>query len=181
MPETKTVKRMTLPMIPTGHAQISLRIPRIALARPKTLPSTSRWSTGWPSIVQNPSSSQCRGSISAVLTMMGEQSFDVLRDHVDLEVDEVAGCLETKSCELQGRRDEADRERAGPVGHGGDRERDTVHRNRALEGHVADEVGRYGDRDHVPVLGVLTADDAADPVDVALHQVTAEPVQRGHR
>ena len=47
----KTVNSSTLPTMPTGQAQTRRRMPPMAEAKPKALPTISRHRMGWPPIV----------------------------------------------------------------------------------------------------------------------------------
>ena len=64
-------------------------------------------------------------------------------------------------------------------GHG---EADAVDRDRALLDDVPQHLARRGDHDvHRAVAHRVLADDRADRVDVALHDVTAEAIGQAHR
>ena len=72
---------------------------------------------------------------------------------------------------------------SGLVGRadGADGQRDAVDGDRALLDDVAGELGRQRDAHDLPVLAGRAGEDAADAVDVALHEVAAEAGVRGDR
>ena len=80
-----------------------------------------------------------RGSRSR-LQPSAEQALDVLREHVDLEVDRVAGRERAERGDGERVRDERDREAV--LVEAGDRERDAVDCDRALLDAVAEQPGR---------------------------------------
>ena len=137
-------------MMPTGQAQTRRRMPPIAEAKPKTLPTISRHRmcelpiVSWAS--KRRSSQFMReppwwwiGGGGAV-GRAGEEPLDVLREDVDLEVDGVADGALPEGREGEGGGDERDAE--GVVGDGRDGEADAVDGDRALLDDVAREVGR---------------------------------------
>src|SRR4051794_11244773 len=67
----------------------------------------------------------------------GEQSFDVLGEHVGFEVDGIAGLLGAQRGDGQRVRDDGDVEGAPTVVEGGDGEADAVDGDRSLPDHVA--------------------------------------------
>src|SRR5919107_181145 len=113
-----------------------------------------------------------------------QQAFHVLGDHVDLQVDRAPGRDGTQRGLAQGGWDQADLEpRLGVVrgADGAHGQRDAVHGDRALLDHVARQLRRQPDPHDLPVLAGGAGEDGADAVDVALHQVPAEPGVRGDR
>ena len=165
--------------MPTGQAHTLRRIPPSAEARPKTLPTISRQVISWPPIVQLRVVQPVEDAHAVLLRRgvggMGEQSLDVLGDDVDLEVDRVAGLLAAQRGEL---------ERGGIRLTVNDVVVDataTVSETPStviepLSHDVAGEVARQRDAHDLPVLATARArSDRAGAVDVALHEVTAEP------
>ena len=65
--------------------------------------------------------------------------------------------------------------------HRGDRQRDAVDRHRALLDQVARQARRHLDPHPLPPVTRLAQRHGADAVDVALHDVAAEPAVRRHR
>src|SRR4051812_13705333 len=135
-------------------------------------PSFSRSSSSTTITARPAAMSATALSMSANMTI-SQHLLDVLGDHVDLEVDGVADGFGTEDGELERGRDEPDAERVGGDLHDG--QRDAVDGDRALLHHVAGQLGRQREAQHLPLVGGLAGDDRADPVDVALHEVPAEP------
>ena len=107
-----TVNSSTLPTMPTGQAQTRRRRPPTAEANPKRVaedlaPGDRVAGDGQLGVVERGGEAHAgpfRGSGA-----VGEQALDVLGDHVDLEVDGVAGLLEAERGAGQGLGDQARR------------------------------------------------------------------------
>src|SRR4051812_31709681 len=109
---------------------------------------------------------------------MYQQAFDVLREHVDLHVDGGTDLPLAPSRARKRLGDEAHRYLVS--GDADDGEAHAVQCDRALLHHVTRQPGRDSDDDVVPCRAGGAADDVADAVDMALHQMTAE-CRRGCR
>src|SRR5436190_14819157 len=108
-----------------------------------------------------------------------EQSLDVLREDVDLEVDLVAGLQRAQRRRGQRVRHERDGETA--VAELRDRQRDALDGDRALLGAVTDDLHRRVDPEPAAVAFGIDRPHAAHAVDVALNVVPAERVARPER
>src|SRR3954447_11898456 len=108
-------------------------------------------------------------------TLPFEETLDVLRREVHLEVDEVTHALVSEGGDLRGVRDQCDGEAVPEEVHDG--EAHAVHRDRALLDDVAEKVGLV----HLHLQVGRGHDDLAGAVDVALHEVAPEPVGEADR
>src|SRR6266550_6912778 len=100
------------------------------------------------------------------------QPFDVLREHVDLEVDGRSGAQRAER--RHGERVRDQRELNGVVAERGDRQRDAIDGQRALLGAVAQKLLRDVEREAGAVALRLERANPADAVHVALDVVAAE-------
>src|SRR4051812_47146084 len=148
-----------------------------------TSPSFSRSSSSTTTTIlpaaMSSSASSTVANFSSARVGMGHQFLHVLGEHVDLQVDRGArrGIAEGRALKRLG--DQRDRE---PVlADVRDGERHAVDRDRALLHHVAQQPGLGVDDDDPgePLLPGLADDPEA--VDVALHDVAAEPVGGAQR
>src|SRR5690606_30186562 len=94
-------------------------------------------------------------------------------------VHEGSRLLAPESGELKGGRDEAHHERVAVDRDDG--ERHTIDADRTLLHHIPAEPWRERDAYVVPTLAWLADRDLADSVNVALHDVAAEPARWGGR
>src|SRR5439155_15421967 len=120
-------------------------------------------------------STVANGILALVLSVPGgEEPLDVLGHHVDLEVDAVAGLPGPQRRDGRGVRDDRHREAVVErLDHG---QAAAVDRDRSLLDDVAQHVLRHPDAQ----IG-CGADDLADAVDRALHEVAAQPVGQPDR
>src|SRR3954465_10550554 len=103
---------------------------------------------------------------------MDQQAFDVLREHVDFDVDRGTD-LPLPPCRARKRLgDEAHRYLVADDADDG--ETHAVQCDGTLLDDVTRQPGRDSDDDVVPGRAGGAADDVADAVDMALHQVPAE-------
>src|SRR5436190_2218221 len=138
--------------------------------------SSSTTTTILPAAISSSASSMVENLMSA---RVGNELLHVFGEDVNLEVDRVSGLGGAERRALERLRDQRDRE---PVlADLGDGERDAVDRDRALLHHVAQQrwVGVHGHHPREPLLPDLADDPQA--VDVALHDVAAEPVGGAQR
>src|SRR6185503_9648300 len=102
-----------------------------------------------------------------------EEAFDVLGDHVGLQVDAVAGVAHAERGDREGVWDQRDAELG--VVDGGDREAHAVDGDGALLDQVTREVGGCPHGDAGGAVGLrFDLHDLADAVDVAEHQVATQ-------
>ena len=114
-----------------------------------------------------------------VIVPWSDEALHVLREHVDLEVDRLAGsevAQRRRLASVCGTRATARRRREL-----GDGERDAVDCDRALLDAVAEDLGGRLDDDPQALALGLHRPDGADPVDVALYVVAAERVAGAQR
>ena len=105
-----------------------------------------------------------------------DELFDVLGEHVDLQIDLVARFERAERGHFERVRDQRDLE--GAVAQGRDRERDTVDGDRPFLHAVAENLGPRFDPD---AAAVVDRRDTAEPVHVALDEVPAEWVADARR
>src|SRR3954447_4634203 len=108
--------------------------------------------------------------ISGLLAgVRGEQAFDVLGEHVDFEVDGIAGPLRAQRGDGEGVRDDGDVEGAASIVEGSDGEADAVDGDRSLLDDVAQETRGRGERHAGRAVGQRhPVAQCADAVDVTL-------------
>ena len=113
-----------------------------------------------------------RSRLTPPSTPARQQSFDIFADDVDLQIDAVAGVLETQRRQFCGVRDHGDRER-GPL-HVGDGQTDAVYGN----GTFPDDIAKNGvgsvDRYPPAVPFFALGTDTANGVHVAAYEVSAD-------
>ncbi len=112
-----------------------------------------------------------------------QQSLDVAGEDVGLEVDAIAGDAGAERRRREGLRDQRHLEPVHAVGGRGragvaDRERDAVHRDRALVDHERRQVGGQGDPHDAPLRPRSYLEHLAGAVDVTLHDVAAQAAVR---
>ena len=125
--------------MPTGQAHTRRRMPPIADAKPKTLPTISRQKMAWPAMLSWASKSRSKMFMPcaplpvpwAARPRRGEQALDVLGDDVDLEVDGVADALVAQRGQAERGGDQRDGE-ASWSSTADDGEGDAVDGDRAL-------------------------------------------------
>src|SRR5215218_9670906 len=106
---------------------------------------------------------------------MVKQTFDVLGQHVDFEVDGIAGRLGAQGRDGERVRDDRDVEGPRNVVERGDGEADAVDGDRTLLDDVAQQLGRRCERHAGRTVGQADAlPQRAYAVDMTLHDVTAE-------
>src|SRR5262245_2635936 len=135
--------------------------------------ASSTTMTSSPRAIASTASSMSAKGMSGLLG--DEQTLDVFGEDVDLEVDGLADVTEPERRHRKSVRDDGDGERVGA--ERGDGEAHAVDRHRPFLDDVAQHRRgrRDGDRDRTVGLGAPGL-HPADPVDVALHEVTAEAV-----
>src|SRR5215467_15182128 len=127
----------------------------------------------------SPSFSRLASSTTTIARPAAEQPLHVLGDHVDLEVDHVAGLLAAERGARERLGDQADLD---PVAaERGDRQADPVDGDRAFLHDVTRKRRRDRYPHDVPALAGPALADRAGPVHVALHQVPAEPAAQRQR
>src|SRR3954447_22748353 len=139
-------------------------------------PSSSTTTTMRPAAISSRASSMVANSMS---DLVGKEPLHILGKDVNLEVDRASGLRLPQRRPLQRLGDERDGEPVvADLGH---RERDAVDGDRALLHHIAQQ-RRVGVDRHDPREALLP-DPADDPeaVDVALHDVAAEPIGGAQR
>src|SRR5665811_1635745 len=114
--------------------------------------------------------------------MSWQKPFYVLRKDVDFEVDAVARHAETKCGADEGGRYERHCERGlVAVAHVNHSQGRAVDGDRSFRDEIADDVCRCSDREDFPVLAGFAFQHGSRAVDVALHDVAAEPGVRLQR
>src|SRR5262249_61086873 len=99
---------------------------------------------------------------------------DVLGQQIRFQVNRRDGLLEAQGGDGKRVRDESNAETvAGDVDEG---EADTVDGDGAFRHHLLGESGRAGEPDELPLALAAPLGDAADAIDVPLHEMSAEPV-----
>ncbi len=101
-----------------------------------------------------------------------EEFFDVFAEEIGFEVDLGAGGPLAQGGDLVGVRDDPDPESARD--EVGDGEADAVQGDRSFEDDIAHDVGRGGDIQEPILAGPFPAEDCAQSVDVAGHEVAAQ-------
>ncbi len=101
-----------------------------------------------------------------------EELLDVFAEEIGFEVDLGAGGPLAQGGDLVGVGDDPDPESAGD--QVGDREADAVQGDGAFEDDIAHNFGRGGDIQEPILAGPLPAEDRAQAVDVAGHEMAAE-------
>src|SRR6478735_6499941 len=111
-------------------------------------------------------------SVKGISFSLVEESLDVLGEHVDFEVDGIAGRLGAQRGDGEGVRDDGDVERVAAVIEGRHGQADAVDGDGALLDDVAQHVGRRREGHAGGAVGQRDAfAQGADPVDVTLHDV----------
>src|SRR3954449_3507094 len=137
--------------------------------------SSSTTTTIRPAAISSSASSTVANWVVAGVLMSGagsEQLLDVLREQVDLEVDDGAGGGGAQARALQGLGDEGDGE--AHVVDRDDGQRDAVDGDRPLLHDVAQDLRLRLDRDHAREAVLAGPRHDADAVDVALDDVAAQ-------
>src|SRR5699024_120113 len=112
--------------------------------------------------------------------LAGEESFDVLRENVDLEVHDVADALDAERRRAQRLGYQRNGERGNVVEHSDHRERGAVDGDRPLLDDVSRQLRVECDLHELPVVTGDPVGDPPDAVDVALHDVAAVAGTSGH-